>query len=435
MSDTNGSKSGPFSRDEHRRVTLTQILHSPVFNPEGDQFGQVEDVIVKLGDSVYPPVTGLKVRIGGGSDLFVSARVIEKLAPGEVRLNTRTLDAGSFERRPGEVLLAADVLGRHLMDVTAGRIAQAHDLILGAGGGGWHLQGVDRSPRAMLRRFVRRPNHRSDLRKHAILDWKDVQPFVHHVPTAKLLIPLQRLRRLHPAQIADLVEGASHDEGEEIINAVEGDAELTADVFEELDTEHQREFLKTMSNDEAANVLDRMAPDDAADLLDELDQERRLPVLNLMSPPSQHKLRKLLQYHPTTAGGMMNPDYVSVTRGAAVAEALERVKNDDKAPHQLLGTVFVTEPEGRFIGSLTLVDLLRAQPDQKVEEVPGLVGTQVSASADIADVTLLMADYNLTAVAVTDVARNLIGAISVDDLMELIVPEEWRSRVEASTGV
>ena len=416
-------------------MTLTQILQSPVFNPDGDRLGQVEDVIVRLGDSVYPPVTGLRVRIGGGSDLFVSGQAIETLAPGEVRLNTRTLDTGAFERKAGEVLLAADVLGRHLMDVHAGRIAQAHDLVIGAGGGGWHLLGVDRSPRAVLRRFVRRPNHRSDLRKHTILDWKDVQPFVHHVPTAKLLIPLQRLRRLHPAQIADLVEGASHDEGEEIISAVEGDAELTADVFEELDNEHQREFLKTMSNDEAAKVLDRMAPDDAADLLAELDQERRLPVLNQMSPNTQHKLRKLLQYHPTTAGGMMNPDYVSVTRGATVAEALERVKQDDKAPHQLLGTVFVTDPEGRFVGSLTLVDLLRAKPDQQVEDVNGLVGMQVGAGADIADVTLVMADYNLIALAVTDAARNLIGAISVDDLMEVIVPEDWRDRVEASTGV
>ena len=421
------------SPQDKRRVVLTQILQSPVLNPAGDELGRLEDLIVKLGEGGYPPVTGIKVRIGG-RDVFVGVQDIEKLSPGEVRLSSHTLHTGAFQRRPGEVLLAADVLGRHLMDVARGRIVQAHDLVLAHIDDGWRLIGVDRSPRAMLRRLVPR-RARPDLRRHAILDWKDVQPFVAHVPTARLLMPLQRLRRLHPAQIADLVEGASHEEGEEIIKAVQSDAELTADVFEELDTVHQLEFLKSRSNEEAAQVLDRMAPDDAADLLAELDQDRRLPVLNLMSANQQHKLRKLLQYHPTTAGGMMNPDFVSVVRGTTAAEALERVRNEDKAPHQLLGTVFVTEPDGRLVGTLGVVDVLRADPAQKVEDEPELVGCRIGTGADLADVTLMMADYNLTALAVTDAAGNLLGAISVDDLIESLVPEDWRARVEASSGV
>jgi len=331
------------------------------------------------------------------------------------------------------VLLAADVLGRHLMDVAHGRIVQAHDLVLSPGDDGWRLTGVDRSPRAMLRRLVPRRG-RPDLRRHAVLDWKDVQPFVAHVPTAKLLMPLQRIRRLHPAQIADLVEGASHEEGEEILDAVEGDAELTADVFEELDTEHQVEFLRSMANDEAAKVLERMAPDDAADLLGELDQDRRKPVFDLMSPTAQHKLRKLLQYHPSTAGGMMSPDYVWVTRGATAAMALEAVRIDDKAPHQLLNTVFVTEEDGKLLGSVSTADLLRSDGARKVEELE-LTTCRVPTGADVTDVTLTMADYNLIALAVTDSAGNLLGAVTADDVIEAIVPEEWRARLEASTGV
>jgi CBS domain-containing protein len=414
---------------------VTQILKSPVHNPAGDEVGRVEDLIVKLGEGggAYPPVTGLKVRIGG-NDVYVSLSNIEKLTPGEVRLSSPTLNTGAFQRRPGEVLLSADVLGRHLMDVARGRIVQAHDLVLGQTGDGWALLGVDRSPRAMLRRLIPR-RARPDLRRHAILDWKDVQPFVAHVPTAKLLMPLQRLRRLHPAQIADLVEGSSHEEGEEIIQAVESDAELTADVFEELDTEHQLEFLKSRSNEDAAKVLGRMAPDDAADLLAELDQDRLTPVLSMMPAPQQNKLRKLLQYHPTTAGGMMNPDYISVVRGTSAADALERVRTDDKAPHQLLSTVFVTEADGKFVGSLAVVDLLRSDAATKVEDEPGIVDLRASAGADLADVSMMMADYNLTALAVTDTASILVGAISVDDVLEALVPENWRNRVEASSGV
>jgi Mg/Co/Ni transporter MgtE len=317
--------------------------------------------------------------------------------------------------------------------VVKGRIVQAHDLVLAPGDDGYYLAGIDRSPRAMLRRIIPR-RARPDLRRHAILDWKDVQPFMGHVPTAKLLMPLQRLRRLHPAQIADIVEGASHEEGQEIIEAVESDPGLTADIFEELDTEHQVEFLRSKSNDEAARLLERMAPDDAADLLSELDQERRKPIFDMMSASQQHKLRKLLQYHPSTAGGMMSPDYVGVVRGATVEMALEAVRTDNKAPHQLLNTVFVTEQEGRYVGTIGVIDLLRADRVRKVEELD-LTICYLHGNADFADVALMMADYNLTALAVTDAAENLIGAISSDDVIEALVPEDWRARVEASTGV
>ena len=417
---------------DKRRLMVTQLLRSPVLNPAGTEVGRVEDFIAKLADGTYPPVTWLKVRVGA-QDVFIGKDLIDSLEPGGVRLNTHTIRTEAFQRRPGEVLLAADVLGRHLVDVVKGRIVQAHDLVLAPGDEGWYLAGIDRSPQAMLRRLLPRRG-RPDLRRHAILDWKDIQPFVGHVPTAKLLMPLQRLRRLHPAQIADIVEDASHEEGQEIIEAVESDPALTADVFEELDTEHQVEFLKSKSNEDAARILEGMAPDDAADLLSELAQERRKPIFEMMGASQQYKLRKLLQYHPTTAGGMMSPDYVWVVRESTVEMALEAVRTDDKAPHQLLTTVFVTDHDGLYIGSIGVVELLRTDRTHRVEELE-LTIVSVHGNADFADVALMMADYNLIALGVVDAAGNLIGAISCDDVIEALVPEDWRNRVEASTGV
>lgn len=434
MSDNGGQNVSTVERrhQEKRRVMVTQLLRAAVLNPAGTEVGRVEDFVVKLGDGTHPPITGLKVRVGA-QDVFVGKDVIERLDPHGVRLTTNTLRTEAFQRRPGEVLLAADVLGRHVMDVHKGRIVQANDLVLSPSETGWHLAGIDRSPQAMLRRLVPRRG-RPDLRRHAVLDWNNVQPFVGHVPTAKLRLPLQRLRRLHPAQIADIVEGASHEEGQEIIDAVESDPAFTADVFEEMDAEHQVEFIRSKSNEEAAQILERMAPDDAADLLSELDQERRKPVFDMMSANQQHKLRKLLQYHPSTAGGMMSPDYVWIVRGSTVDMALEAVRIDDKAPHQLLSTVFVTDEQGVYMGSVSVADLLRADHARKVEELE-LTTCTVHGNADFSDVTLMMADYNLTALAVTDSANNLIGAISSDDVIEALVPDDWRARIEASTGV
>src|SRR5437588_11850602 len=264
-----GSTDHPKHHPDKRRLMLTQLLRASVLNPAGTEVGRLEDIVVKLADGAYPPLGGLKVRVGA-QDVFIAKDLIERLEPGGVRLNTHTIRTEAFQRRPGEVLLAADVLGRHLVDVVKGRIVQAHDLVLAPSEDGWHLAGIDRSPQAMLRRLVPRRG-RPDLRRHAILDWKDVQPFVGHVPTARLLMPLQRLRRLHPAQIADIVQGASHAEGQEIIEAVESDPGLTADIFEQLDSEHRVEFIKSKSNEDAAQILEQMATDQPADLPNELD--------------------------------------------------------------------------------------------------------------------------------------------------------------------
>src|SRR5580700_2656085 len=141
--------------------------------------------------------------------------------------------------------------------------------------GSWEVIGVDPSSRPVLRRLLPHPLG-GRVRPGTIVDWASIEPFVSHVPSAKLRIPYRKLARLHPAQIADIVEAASHEEGEEIIEAVKADRELEADVFEELDTEHQVEFVRSRSDADAARLLARMAPDDATDLIMELDQERRL---------------------------------------------------------------------------------------------------------------------------------------------------------------
>ncbi len=234
---------------------LSSLVGSPLLDSAGERLGRVEDLIARLdaGDQL-PSVTGLKARIGG-RELFVPAERIERLEPQAARTSTTKLNLAQFERRPGEVLLRGDVLGRSMINVSTARLVKAREVELIEDAGTWRVAGIVPTVRAGITRLLPR-RYRGHQHEHAeFVPWSEVEPFVAHVPSSRLRLAPRRLARLHPAQIADLVEAASHDEGEEIMQAVGHDKELEADVFEELDDEHQVEFLRERSDEEVAGAL------------------------------------------------------------------------------------------------------------------------------------------------------------------------------------
>ncbi len=406
---------------------LSALVGSPLLDSNGERLGRVEDLVARLdtGDQL-PSVAGIKARIGG-RELFVPADRIERLEPQDARTSTTKLNLAQFERRPGEVLLRADVLGRSMIDVGTARLVKAREVELVCEGGIWRVAGIDPGLGAGVRRFLPR-RFRGHERDHAaFVPWSQIEPFLGHVPSSRLRLAPRRLARLHPAQIADLVEAASHEEGEEIMQAVGQDKELEADVFEELDDEHQVEFLKERSDHEVAAVLSRMESDDAADLLLELEQNRRLPVLNLMPASEQRKIKRLLGYNPSTAGGLMNPDFASLPADATVAQARERVGASELPPGQLLA-IWVIDEHGRLVGGVFASELLQAGGEAAVTSLIETRVPAISPETELPEVARLMADFDLLAMPVIDADGQPIGVISFDDVLERLIPEEWRWR-------
>jgi CBS domain-containing protein/sporulation protein YlmC with PRC-barrel domain len=412
-------------------VHVSSLAGSPLLDSSSQRLGKVEDVVARLdsGDG-EARVVGLTARLGG-QRLFVPIDRVEQLGPYSVTTSTTKLDLAPFERRPGEVLLRADVLDRSVINVNTARLVKAREVELVRDDGGWRVAGIDPSLRPRLWRFMPRRFRGHDTEHRQFIDWRELEPFVGHVPTSRLKLAARRIMRLHPAQIADLVEAASHEEGEEILEAVGQDKELEADVFEELDDEHQVEFLRERSDEEAAAVLARMDSDDAADLLLELDQERRLPILNRMPPAQQGKLRALLGHNPQTAGGMMNPDFIAVPPDASVADALARIRTSNLGLQQI-AIVCVVDANEKLIDTLSLAELVRAEGPQKVSELIDDFTPAVGTEADVPEVARLMSDYNLVAMPVLDADRRPVGIVAVDDVLELLVPEEWRWRAGAA---
>lgn len=405
---------------------LSTVVGSPLRDSDGERLGKVQDVIVRLGGVGYPPITGFLATVAGRTSFLGADRVSEIGADGVV-LRKAKLDLRHFERRPEEVLLKRDLLDRQLINVQGARLVRANEIELALVNGLWRVVGVDTGPRGGLRRLLPK-GLGAHIATGEFLDWAGVEPFVGHVPTVRLRVPHPKLAKLHPAQIADLVEAASRREGEEIIQAVgDDDRELEADVFEELDDHHQREFLEDRPDAQIAEILSRMAPDDAVDIVGELDEDRREPVLALLPVGHRVKVRALLGYDPAEAGGLMSPDFVHLRDSTAVGDALQAVRHSKIAP-ELLTAVFVSASDGSLEGGIPVTALLRAEPGRALKKLLKHESPCLRPDASFEEVARLMADYNLTSIPVVDDHERMVGVVTVDDVLEAMLPRGWRRR-------
>jgi CBS domain-containing protein len=409
-------------------VRLSAVLGRSLASRAGDAVGAVEDVVGRFTDDGYPPVTGVLVQVDG-AEMFVPIGAVESVSGAPLVLDRGPEALDEFRRRPGELLLRRDVLGREVIYIgehRRARLVRAEDIALGAFEGSWRVAGIDVGRGGRWRLWRRRRDQ-----ELVFVDWASLEPFVGHVPTARLRLRARRLAQLYPTDIADLVEEASPSEGEEIIEAVGQDEALEADVFEELDREHQLELVAKRSDAEVASLLAHMAPDDAADLLGEIDQDRRGPILAQMPTVQQQRVHRLLGYNPQTAGGLMSPGGLCLGPDATVADALERVRADQDLP-ETLDTVFVTSPDETLLGAVRILDLVRANPAERLAGIAHGDPPRVATSADVVEVAVMMADYNLATLAVVDDADRVVGVVTVDDVVALLVPENWRRRAEAA---
>ena len=403
-------------------IHLSLIAGGEVVDADGLRLGRVGDVIVRLTDDQYPPVTGVLASVAG-RDVFVPAEAIGEVSSGRVVLRRSQLDLQPFSRRAHEVLLKEDVLDRQLINVDGARLVRTNDIELARVEGWYRVVGVDTSARGFLRRLAPR-RLASSIGTRTFLDWASVEPFTGHVPTVRLRVPHPKLARLHPAEVADLVEAASHREGEEILAAVRADAEREADVFEELDAQHQVEFVEEMTDEDAAALLARMECDDAADLINELEEERREAVVSRLPVVQQRRVRALLGYDPATAGGLMSPEFVCVYADATREEALDRVQRS-ALPAESLSWIYGMNTHRRLRGGIALADLVRVDPEERLWNVLEPVQT-VRADADLEEVARLMTDFDLTVVPVVDDEQRLLGVVTVDDVLEVVLPRGWR---------
>jgi Mg/Co/Ni transporter MgtE len=397
-------------------VFVARLAGLAVFDPYGDQIGRVRDVVVTLRTARQPPrVVGLVVEVQRRR-IFVPMTRVTTVDAGQVRLQTGKVNLRPFERRAGETLVVAELLDTKVVRTSDGSEVVVVDVAIEPSRPDWLLTRV-------AVRDARRRRGQLDQ-----LDWDAVTGLAVGDQDQGAVNLLAVLEGLRPADLANVMHDLSDKRRAEVAAAL--DDERLADVMEELPEEDQVEILGALDRQRAADVLEEMAPDDAADLLGDLPPAEAAQLLELMEPEEAAPVRRLLAYADNTAGGLMTSEPVVLPPNASVAEALARVRVPELTP-ALASQVYVVRPPtetptGRFLGIAHIQKLLRERPSELLGAVADSDIDPLAPDASLIEVTRVMAIYNLVAVPVCDAEQRLLGAVTVDDVLDHLLPEGWR---------
>ncbi|HEX6865430.1 MAG TPA: CBS domain-containing protein [Thermoanaerobaculia bacterium] len=400
-------------------IFLASILDQPVQGKSGEAIGKLDDLIVRV-DQHYPTLSGLVVR-DGRRRFFVTARHLQALN-GAAKLASSTVDLQPFARRDGEVLLRQDVLDHQLIDVTGRRIVRVNDVQLALVEGSFRVIGIDISPQALLRRLGPRALAGRIVGRQ-IIDWADAQYLASAAPV-QLKVSYDRLADLHPVDLARIVDALSYRESAEIVAAL--DNETAAETLEEVSDERVADLLEGMDQERAADILEEMTPAAAADALEDLADEVAEQLLARMEPEEAADVQTHLAFDEDSAGRIMTTDFVSVPATATVGDALAAVRALEEVPDPLLA-VYVTGPDS-LLGLVRLRNLILADPATPVTEVMDGDLPTVHPEDRAEDAARVLAEYNLLAVPVLDQGGRMLGIVTVDDALAVLLPEIWQRR-------
>jgi CBS domain-containing protein len=405
---------------------VARLAGLAVFDPIGDQVGRIRDAVARVRDGGRAPrVVGLVAEMPLRRRIFLPIGRVVSIDADAVVLSSGTLNLRRFSKRAGELLVLEELLDRQVAISESGRAATVVDVAMEADRvGGWEVS------RVAVRENTGRLARRGQLQE---LDWAQVSGLSGVAVgqgTASLLEVFDQMR---PADLAYALQEMPDARRNEIAAALDDDR--LADVLEELPERDQVEILTALGRERAADVLEEMDPDDAADLLAELPKPDQEELLDLMEPDEAGPVRALLAYRPGTAGSVMTSEPVILTPDATVAEALARVREPQLSP-AIAAQVFVARapmatPTGRYLGVVHFQRLLREPPSAMLGGIVDKGIDPLAPTTALLEITQRMATYNLVAIAVVDDLDRLVGAVTVDDVLDHMLPPDWRDRDQA----
>jgi magnesium transporter len=411
-------------------LLLSRLLGQPVRDVGGEEIATLRDLVGRwqLDQGLVP--MGLVAGVGRRR-FFLPWQQVAELDEGGAKLASYRVNFQQFGRRPGEILLAGDVMDQRLVDVRRRKVIRVNDVVLNRVDGRVVVVGVDVGIAALFRRLA--PRWLSSSFSGVLqVDWADVEWLPSDAyPAGKRSFPL--LARLHPVEVAHIVNELPHRQGADIVESL-GD-EDAAEVLSEVSDEHQAGVLMNIDEERAADILEEMEPDDAADLLAKLSPEEAGELLGRMEIDEARDVRALMEYKEGTAGGLMTNRFVAVPQEWSAADAIGLLRRMEDRPETITHMVIVEGTESlKLAGMVSLLDVVLAPP---AEEMRTLMTTDVpSVDPDIptSEVARKMAEYNLAIMPVVNDYGRVLGVVAVDDIVEEMLPERWRRRLPRLFG-
>jgi CBS domain-containing protein len=391
-------------------VFVSRLVRLPLADAEGEPVGRIRDVVLApSGDKLK--VLGLVANIER-RDIFINMSRISEIDATGARMNGGTVNVRSFSRRSGEQLAVKDLFDTRIGQdfLTDLAVASGPDQAF------WYVELVALGRRGPLRR-----------RAPSVQPWSEVR---QHFTTSPEMDEVAELRELHPTDVVKRLESLPDHRRQELVAMLTD--EQVADLLEEMPDEEAVSLVETFDLERAAHVLEEMEPDDAVDLLADLPETERAALLQEMRPEESLPLRRLLAYDENTAGGLMTPEPVVLSHTATVAEALATIR-EREIPTELAAQVFVSQPPlstptGQFVGVVSFQRLLREAPGVTLEDCVSGSTEPVGTDLPLREVAERLASYDLLALPVCDHVGRLVGAVTVDDVLDHVLPEGWRRR-------
>ena len=402
------------------RVFLARLAGTAVFDPNGDPVGKVRDAVATLRTNNLPPrILGLVVEVPLRRRVFVPITRVTSIESGAVVI-TGLLNMRRFETRPGEVLVLGEMLDRSITLIASDEHVVVEDMGMEQNRtGDWLINRVHIMRKG---RGIRRKGATSTV------SWEEVTGFAHIEQNQGVANLMSTLANLRAADLAAVLQDLAPKRRVEVASALAD--ERLADVLEEMDETDRVSLLAELEGERAADVLGEMDPDDAADLLREVGQERAEELIELMEPEDAEDVLRLMNYEDYSAGGMMTTEPIVMTADYSVADALAAVRQKEISP-ALASQIFICRqpletPTGRFIGTVHYQRLLREPPSTLLGSIVDSDSRGVKPDASLNEVSSHLASYNMLSLPVIDANERLLGAITVDDVLDHLLPENWR---------
>ncbi len=419
-------------------IYLTRMLGKPVVDAAGDEIGHINDVAIATGE-VFPRVTSLAF-VGPDKTPFMLSwrKFVEALDAEAVRLNVpRTAIRFSY-LQPDEVLLARDLLNKQIVDTQGMKVVRVNDLKLSESKSQLRLLGAEVGVRGILRGISPTLERSADTLARLvgrsipenIIAWNYMDLLDRDLSQVKLSVTHKRLHELHPADVADILEKLSATQRAKVFEHL--DNTMAAEAISELEDELQADVIEDLTNQRASDILGMMDPDDAADVIADLSYDKAEMLLRLMGVKESRQIRSLLGYKEKTAGGIMTPEFTTVTADMTMQQVIDHMR-ESAAENESIYYIYVVEEANHLTGVISLRDLLISPADTLVSDIVRRELFTVEVDDDQEDVAETMSKYDLLALPVVDETGRILGIVTVDDALD-VLEEESAEDLALATG-